>query len=153
MSLDFADAVLIIPEPPWSGWRKSPSPTGARSAPVRAPARHEVSAHLAEVHGADVSKETISTITDRVVDPMDEWQSRPLDRGRFLLVVANPDETGSVPRYAPNRMSPDVKRRYFELIRTGMRGARAAAEVGVSLSCGSVWSIDAPAVRRKAAAR
>ncbi|GAB3832092.1 IS30 family transposase [Dactylosporangium cerinum] len=43
-------------------------------------------------------------------------------------------------------MSPDVKRRYFELIRTGMRGARAAAEVGVSLSCGSVWFIDAGSV-------
>jgi IS30 family transposase len=43
-------------------------------------------------------------------------------------------------------MSPEVKRRYFELIRTGMRGARAAAEVGVSLSCGSVWFIDAGSV-------
>ncbi len=40
----------------------------------------EVSAHLAEVYGADVSKETISTITDRVLDSMSEWQSRPLDR-------------------------------------------------------------------------
>ena len=40
----------------------------------------EVSAHLAEVYGASVSKETISTITDRVLDSMGEWQSRPLDR-------------------------------------------------------------------------
>ncbi|BEL01847.1 hypothetical protein Q0Z83_000380 [Actinoplanes sichuanensis] len=51
-----------------------------------------------------------------------------------------------MPRYAHNKMSLDVKRRYFELIRTGMRGARAAAEVGVSLSCGSVWFIDAGSV-------
>jgi IS30 family transposase len=51
-----------------------------------------------------------------------------------------------MPRYAPNKMSLDVKRRYFELIRTGMRGARAAAEVGVSLSCGSLWFIDAGSV-------
>jgi IS30 family transposase len=51
-----------------------------------------------------------------------------------------------MPRYAPNKMSPEVKRRYFELIRTGMRGARAAAEVGVSLSCGSLWFIDAGSV-------
>ncbi|GIF45458.1 IS30 family transposase [Actinoplanes xinjiangensis] len=43
-------------------------------------------------------------------------------------------------------MSLDVKRRYFELIRTGMRGARAAAAVGVSLSCGSLWFIDAGSV-------
>ncbi|MGW3610177.1 IS30 family transposase [Micromonospora sp. NPDC005163] len=43
-------------------------------------------------------------------------------------------------------MSTDVKRRYFELIRTGVRGARAAQEVGVSLSCGSLWFIDAGSV-------
>jgi transposase-like protein len=40
----------------------------------------EVSAHLAEVYGAGVSKDTISTITDRVLEGMAEWQSRPLDR-------------------------------------------------------------------------
>jgi transposase-like protein len=39
----------------------------------------EISAHLAEVYGASMSKETISTITDRVVESMGEWQSRPLD--------------------------------------------------------------------------
>ena len=39
----------------------------------------EISAHLAEVYGAEVSKQTISTITDRVMDGMTEWQSRPLD--------------------------------------------------------------------------
>src|SRR4051795_6459826 len=43
-------------------------------------------------------------------------------------------------------MPMDVKRRYFRLIRTGMRGARAAAAVGVSLSCGSLWFIDAGSV-------
>jgi putative transposase len=40
----------------------------------------EVSAHLAEVYGASVSKETISTITDRVLDGLSDWQNRPLDR-------------------------------------------------------------------------
>jgi putative transposase len=39
----------------------------------------EISAHLAEVYGAEVSKQTIATITDRVLDGMMEWQSRPLD--------------------------------------------------------------------------
>jgi transposase-like protein len=39
----------------------------------------EICAHLAEVYGAAVSKQTISTITDRVLDGMAEWQSRPLD--------------------------------------------------------------------------
>jgi putative transposase len=39
----------------------------------------EVQAHLAEVYGADVSRQTISTITDRVIEGMAEWQNRPLD--------------------------------------------------------------------------
>lgn len=40
----------------------------------------EISAHLAEVYGAEVSKQTISTITDSVMEGMAEWQARPLDR-------------------------------------------------------------------------
>jgi transposase-like protein len=39
----------------------------------------EISAHLAEVYGAEVSKQTISTITDKVLEGMAEWQNRPLD--------------------------------------------------------------------------
>lgn len=39
----------------------------------------EVQAHLAEVYGAQVSRQTISTITDKVLDGMAEWQNRPLD--------------------------------------------------------------------------
>jgi transposase-like protein len=38
-----------------------------------------VQAHLAEVYGAQVSRQTISTITDKVVEGMAEWQNRPLD--------------------------------------------------------------------------
>jgi putative transposase len=41
----------------------------------------EISAHLAEVYGAEVSKQTITAITDRVMEGMAEWQSRPLGRG------------------------------------------------------------------------
>lgn len=39
----------------------------------------EIAAHLAEVYDAQVSKQTISTITDRVIEAMGEWQNRPLD--------------------------------------------------------------------------
>ena len=39
----------------------------------------EISAHLLEIYGAEVSKQTISAITDRVMEGMAEWQSRPLD--------------------------------------------------------------------------
>lgn len=40
----------------------------------------EVAAHFEEVYGAKVSKDTISRITDKVIDDMAEWQHRPLDR-------------------------------------------------------------------------
>ena len=39
----------------------------------------EISAHLSEVYGAEVSKATISTITDKVIEGMAGWQNRPLD--------------------------------------------------------------------------
>ena len=38
----------------------------------------EISAHFAEVYGASVSKDTVSRITDRVVEDMQAWCSRPL---------------------------------------------------------------------------
>ena len=40
----------------------------------------EISAHFAEVYGASVSRDTISKITDKVVEEMTEWFNRPLDR-------------------------------------------------------------------------
>src|SRR6266480_5858007 len=39
----------------------------------------EIAAHLAEVYGAEVSKQTITAITERVMEGMAEWQSRPPD--------------------------------------------------------------------------
>jgi len=39
----------------------------------------EISAHLADVYGAEVSRDTISRITDAVVEELAGWQSRPLD--------------------------------------------------------------------------
>jgi len=39
----------------------------------------EVVAHLAEVYGTQTSKETISHITEKVMDSFAEWQARPLD--------------------------------------------------------------------------
>jgi IS30 family transposase len=48
-----------------------------------------------------------------------------------------------MPRYAWNKVPFEVKRRYFELIRLGLSGSEAAQRVGVSLSCGSLWFIDA----------
>jgi putative transposase len=40
----------------------------------------EIAAHFADVYGAEVSKDTISRITEAVVEELQAWQSRPLDR-------------------------------------------------------------------------
>jgi hypothetical protein len=55
----------------------------------------EISAHFAEIYGASVSKETISRITDRVLEEMNDWASRPLAEGQFLTVVATLDRKDS----------------------------------------------------------
>jgi hypothetical protein len=39
----------------------------------------EISAHFAEVYGASVSRETVSKITDQVLEEMSAWMNRPLD--------------------------------------------------------------------------
>jgi putative transposase len=39
----------------------------------------EISAHFAEIYGASVSRETISRITDKVIEEMNDWAVRPLD--------------------------------------------------------------------------
>src|SRR3954469_12406806 len=36
----------------------------------------EISAHFAEIYGASVSKETVSRITDKVMEEMAEWANR-----------------------------------------------------------------------------
>jgi transposase, IS30 family len=48
-----------------------------------------------------------------------------------------------MPKYAPNKMPTALKKRYFELLREGYKGAAAARVVGISASCGSNWFIEA----------
>ena len=40
----------------------------------------EISAHFADVYEASVSKDTVSAITDRVLEEMQAWWARPLER-------------------------------------------------------------------------
>ena len=47
----------------------------------------EIVAHFAEVYGATVSKDTISRITDKVIEEMTEWRNRPLDRVYPVLFI------------------------------------------------------------------
>ncbi len=47
----------------------------------------EISAHFAEIYGASVSEETISRITDGVVEELQAWQARPLDEVYAAIFV------------------------------------------------------------------
>ncbi|BBX64789.1 IS256 family transposase [Mycobacterium saskatchewanense] len=47
----------------------------------------EISAHFAEIYGASVSKETISRITDKVIDEMNDWAVRPLDETYAAIFI------------------------------------------------------------------
>ena len=47
----------------------------------------EISAHFAEIYGASVSKETISRITDKVIDEMQDWAVRPLDETYAAIFI------------------------------------------------------------------
>jgi putative transposase len=47
----------------------------------------DIQAHLAEIYGTEVSRDTISRITDAVVEDMVAWQNRPLDRIYPVLMI------------------------------------------------------------------
>lgn len=46
----------------------------------KGPTTGEASAHLLEVYGANVSRDTVSRITDKIVEEMTAWWARPLER-------------------------------------------------------------------------
>jgi len=47
----------------------------------------DIQQHLLEIYGTEVSRETISKITDQIVDDMLAWQSRPLDPLYAVLLI------------------------------------------------------------------
>jgi putative transposase len=47
----------------------------------------EIQAHLFEIYGTEVSRETISKITDVIVEDMIAWQNRPLDALYPVLLI------------------------------------------------------------------
>ena len=47
----------------------------------------EIQQHLHEMYGTEVSRETISKITDKIVEEMSAWQNRPLDALYPVLVI------------------------------------------------------------------
>jgi putative transposase len=57
------------------------------SLPARGLTHGEIAAHLAEVYGAGVSRQTITAITGRVMEGLADWQSRPLDAVYAVLFI------------------------------------------------------------------
>ena len=47
----------------------------------------EIQAHLVEIYGTEVSRDTISRITDAVIEEMTAWQNRPLDRVYPVVLI------------------------------------------------------------------
>jgi putative transposase len=47
----------------------------------------DIQAHLAEIYGTDISRDTISRITDAVVAEMVAWQNRPLDAVYPVILI------------------------------------------------------------------
>jgi putative transposase len=91
----------------------------------------EISAHFAEIYGASVSKETISRITDKVLEEMQAWQARPLDAvyaAVFVYAIVVKVRDGQVanrPVYAAIGVSLDGERDILGLwAGTGGEGAK-----------------------------
>ncbi|MCL4150391.1 UNVERIFIED_CONTAM: hypothetical protein GTU68_001000 [Idotea baltica] len=91
----------------------------------------EVQAHLAETYGTEVSRETISKITDRVLEDLAEWQNRPLDRVYpvvfidAIVVKIRDGQVANRPVYAAIGVTVDGKRDILGLwVGTGGEGAK-----------------------------
>lgn len=91
----------------------------------------DVQAHLAETYGTDVSRETISKITDRVVEEMNDWLCRPLDRVYpvvfidAIVVKIRDGQVANRPVYTAIGVTVDGKRDVLGLwVGTGGEGAK-----------------------------
>src|SRR6516162_1634405 len=91
----------------------------------------EISAHFAEIYGVSVSKETISRITDKVIEEMTDWCNRPLD-GVYaavfidaVMVKVRDGQVANRPVYAAIGVSLDGERDILGLwAGTGGEGAK-----------------------------
>jgi transposase-like protein len=91
----------------------------------------EISAHFAEIYGASVSKETISRITDKVIEEMNDWSVRPLDSTYAaifidaIVVKVRDGQVANRPFYAAIGVSLDGERDILGLwAGTGGEGAK-----------------------------
>jgi transposase-like protein len=91
----------------------------------------EVQAHLAEVYGTEVSRETISKITDAILGEMADWMTRPLDRVYpvvfidAMVVKVRDGQVANRPIYTAIGVTVDGKRDILGLwAGTGGEGAK-----------------------------
>ena len=91
----------------------------------------EISAHFAEIYGASVSKETISRITNKVLEEMQDWSARPLDEVYAAIFVdaivfkVRDGQVANRPIYAAIGVSLDGSRDVLGLwAGTGGEGAK-----------------------------
>ncbi len=91
----------------------------------------EISAHFEEIYQASVSKETVSRITDRVLEEMVEWTVRPLDAVYAaifidaIVVKVRDGQVANRPIYAAIGVSLDGERDILGLwAGTGGEGAK-----------------------------
>src|SRR6266550_7873304 len=91
----------------------------------------EICAHLAEVYGAEVSKDRITAITDRVMDGMAEWQNRPLDPVYPVIFIdaihvkIRDGQVANRPIYVALAVTVDGRRDILGLRACGPAGLRA----------------------------
>jgi putative transposase len=66
----------------------------------------EISSHFEQIYGAAVSKDTVSRITDKVIEEMQAWSNRPLERVYAaifidaIMVKVRDGQVGNRPVYA-----------------------------------------------------
>ena len=91
----------------------------------------EISAHFAEIYGASVSKETISRITDKVIEEMNDWVARPLESTYAavfidaIVVKVRDGQVANRPFYAAIGVTLDGERDILGLwAGTGGEGAK-----------------------------
>jgi putative transposase len=91
----------------------------------------EVQAHLVETYGTQVSRETISKITDAVLDDLADWQNRPLERAYpvvfidAIIVKIRDGQVANRPVYTAIGVTVDGQRDILGLwIGTGGEGAK-----------------------------
>ena len=107
---DFGDVDITVPRDRQASFEPSLVPKHQRRFPgiddrilslyARGMSTREISAHLEEVFGAEVSPTLISTITDTVADEVKAWQARPLEAMYPILyldcLMVKTRESGSV---------------------------------------------------------